>query len=222
MITEERKRALLNSIEKLEAYQELQNLMGRTVAAVNFRQPEKILENFALDREDVSLEFADEGVFEGKEGVTAVVKEIIAKPPKKGEMVDMQLTTPMIEVAGDGNTAEALWWCPGAGAVVSEKAEPQAIWAWGMLAADFIKEKDQWKIWHLHYFRYIKCFYEKGWVEDTTMIHRPNLPMHPLAKPSTYHNPYSPNSVRDGLPACPRPYETYQGTGWMLNRDKTR
>ena len=73
----------------------------------------------------------------------------------------------------------------------NEDSDPDAIWAWGMIGADFICEDGEWKIWHFHYFRYIKCLYEKGWVEDTSMIHRLNTPVHPMAKPTTYHNPYS-------------------------------
>lgn len=222
MVSQERKEKLLAAVCRLEDYQEIQNLMGRATAALNFRQADKILSFFALEEEDVSLEYADEGVFEGRKPVEAVVRDIIAKPPKKGEMLDMQLTTPMIEVAGDRQTAEGLWWCPGAGSVVEEGCEPRAIWAWGMAAVDFIRGRNGWKIWHLHYFRYIRCSYEKGWVEDTSMIHRPNTAMHPLSKPCTYHNPYSPNSVREGIPACPRPYETYTGKEWMLNRDKEK
>ena len=222
MIAEDRKKELIRSIEKLEAYQEIQNEMGRTVAAFNFRQPDRILQRFALDKKDVSVEFADEGVFEGREAVTAIINEVVGVEPKPGEMIDMQLTTPMIEIAGDLQTAKAVWWCPGGGAITHEDKDPDAIWAWGMLAADFVREGNEWKIWHLHYFRYIKCLYDKGWVDDTSMINRLNVPVHPLAKPVTYHNPYSPHSIREAIPASPRPYETYSGSAWMLEKDKTK
>lgn len=223
MITEARKKDVFKNLQKLEAYQEIQNEMGRTVAAFNFRQADKILLHFALEEEDVSLEYADEGVFQGPEAVKVIVEEVVGKTPVKGEMLDLQLTTPMIEVAEDLHTAKAVWWCPGGGAVVKEGSEPEAIWAWGMIGADFIREGEEWKIWHFHYFRYIKCSYDKGWTEDTSMINRPNIPMHPLAKPTTYHNPYSPLTVREAIPACPRPYIAHEGTAdWMLCRDKTK
>lgn len=222
MVTEIRKKELIKNIEKLEAYQEMQNEMGRTIAAFNFREADKVLSHFALEAEGVSVEVADEGVFEGKEAVETIIKETVGAEPKAGEMIDIQLTTPMIEVAGDRKSAKAVWWCPGGGAIPREGEDPEAIWAWGMLAADFINMGGEWKIWHLHYFRYIKCLYSKGWVEDTSMIHRLNKPVHPLAKPTTYHNPYSPLSVREAIPACPRPYETYTDNGWMLEKDKTK
>lgn len=222
MIEKARKEALLNEIKKLDAYHEIQNEMGRTIAAYNFRQADRILSHFALDKEDVSLEYADEGVFEGPDAVQTIVNEVVGAPAKPGEMIDLQLTTPMIEVADDLQTAKAVWWCPGGGAIARENDDPEAIWVWGMIAADFVCENDEWKIWHFHYFRYIKCSYEKGWTEDTSMINRLNTPVHPLAKPTTYHNPYSPLSIRDGIPACPRPYKTYTDAGWMLEKDKTK
>lgn len=210
-------------MQKLEAYNEIQNEMGRLIAAVNFKQAERVLSHFALSREDVSLEYADEGLFEGPEAVRTIISEVLGTPAKPGEMVDIQLTTPMIEVAGDLKTAKAVWWCPGAGSMLKEEGDPEAIWLWGMIAADFVYEDNTWKVWHLHYFRYIKCLYSKGWAEDTSLINRLNVPVHPLAKPIIYHNPYSPLGIRDGIPACPRPYETYteKDKRWWLNRDKT-
>lgn len=221
MIDMERKQRLLANMQRVEAYHEIQNEMGRLIAAFNFRQADRVLSHFALDMDDVSLEYADEGVFEGKNAVTTIINEMVGAQVKPGEMLDMQLTTPMIEVAGDGKTAKTVWWCPGAGAIAQENADPMAIWAWGMIAADFICCGGVWKVWHLHYFRYMKCDYKKGWVEDTSMINRLNTPVHPLAKPVTYHNPYSPLCVREAIPACPRPYKTYTDMSWMLNKDKT-
>jgi hypothetical protein len=221
-VSEERKANLLNSIKRLQAYEEIQNNMGRCMAAFNFRQADKVLSHFALSQTDVSLEYADEGLFEGANAVKQIIGEVVGAPVKPGEMLDMQLNTPIIEVATDLKTAKALWWTPGAGAVPKENAEPEAIWCWGMLAVDFIYEANTWKIWHLHWFRFIKCSYDKGWVKDTSMINRPNIPVHPLSKYVTYHNPYSPLSVRDGIPACPRPYDTWTDSGWMLNKDKSK
>ncbi len=157
MITEERKAALLNAMAKLEAYRQIQNEMGRAVSAFNFRQADQLLSFFALDKKDVSLEYADEGVFRGPEAVKAIIQETVGAEPKPGEMLDMQLTTPIIEIADDLETAKCVWWMPGAGAVPGENEDPTAIWAWGELAVTFICEEGIWKIWKLHYFRYIKC-----------------------------------------------------------------
>lgn len=223
MIDQERKEKLLTNIRKLDSYHEIQNLMGRLTAALNFQRREEILSYFALEKDDVSLEYADEGVFEGRKAIEALLDDLLLHPNEKGYMLDMQLTTPMIEVADDAKTAKGLWWCPGISSVHANE-ETKALWCWGMTGADFLFDGKQWKVWHLHYFRLIRCDYKKGWVEDTSMINRLNTPLHPLSKPSTYHNPYSPLSIREGIPACPRPYASYEESdkNWMLNKDKSR
>ena len=221
MTERNRKEELLLALNKLEAYHEIQNEMGRLTAAFNFHQKERVREHFAMELADVSLEYADEGRFEGPEAVDAALEELLGGEAKPGEMLDLQLTTPMIEVADDGKTAKCVWWCPGVGACTDEEGA-HALWIWGQTAVDFIRLQEAWKVWHLHYFRLIKCSYEKGWVEDLSRINRFNTPMHPKSLPSTYHNPYSPLSIRDGIPCPPRPYHTYTQADrfWELNRDK--
>ena len=221
-VSEERKTNLVSAVRRLQAYEEIQNNMGRLIAAFNFRQADKVLGHFALGRPDVWLEFADEGVFEGPDAVRQIVMETVGAPVKPGEMLDLQLNTPIIEVARDLQAAKGVWWAPGGGAIPQDDAPPKAIWYFGMVAVDFIFLDGAWKVWHMHWFRFIKCSYEKGWVEDTSMINRLNVPVHPLAKPTTYHNPYSPLSIRDGIPAAPRPYDTWADSGWMLERGKSR
>lgn len=221
-VSAERKASLVDAVKRLQAYEEIQNNMGRLMAAFNFRQADKVLSHFALERPDVWLEFADEGVFEGPDAIRQIIGETVGAPVKAGEMLDLQLNTPIVEVARDLRTAKGVWWSPGGGAIPQDEGLPKAIWYFGMVAVDFICVDDTWKIWHMHWFRFIKCSYEKGWVEDTSMINRPNTPIHPLAKPTTHHNPYSPLSIRDGIPAAPRPYDTWTDSGWMLERDKSR
>ncbi len=222
MITEERKARLAAAMNRLGAHHEIQNEMGRIAAAINFHQVDKVLERFALERDDVWLEFADEGVFRGAEAVRAILNELVGTPYARGELTDIELTTPIIVVAEDQDSARALWWVPGIGTIAPDGAEPRAIWTFGQIAADFVRADGAWKVLHFHYFRTVKSSYEEGWVKDTSMVNRPNTAMHPLSSPSSYHSPYTPLSVRDGIPAAPRPYASYDGAAWMLETDKSR
>ena len=222
MTDQERKDRLFRSMRKLEAYRIIQNEMGRVTAAFNFRQPEPILARFALDRPEVSLEYCDEGRFEGPEAVARKIREVVGAPQKPGELVDLQLTTPMIEIAEDLSSARCLWWIQGIGSLPREGRDPQPIWIWGQAAADFIPEENTWKLLRLHYFRLIKCDYHKGWVEDTSMRNRLNTPLDPEAKACSYHNPYGPQAIREGLPCPPKPYGTAEDgcRFWELDRNK--
>lgn len=38
----------------------------------------------------------------------------------------------------------------------------------------------------------------------------------PDLEPTTYHNPYTPESTQDSVPPAPKPYSTYDGPEWMI------
>jgi hypothetical protein len=220
-VSPERKAALVKAIRTVQAYQEVANALSRFMTALNYRQADAALECFALKQADVSWEFADEGVFRGPDVVRQIIKETIT-PPKIGEMLDQTLLSPGIEIADDLKTARAWWRGAGFGAIWRVEVLPGATWNWDNFAADLIYEDDAWKLWHAHSFRMIKCHYEPGWGVDTSLINRLNIPVHPLAKPSTYHNPFSPLSIREAIPAVPTPYQTWTDSSWMLERDKSK
>ena len=56
------------------------------------------------------------------------------------------MTTPIIEVAKDGETAKGLWLMYGAETMKKEDGKVSAYWAAGQFAMDFIKEDGEWKI----------------------------------------------------------------------------
>ncbi|ACM31326.1 nuclear transport factor 2 family protein [Agrobacterium rhizogenes] len=61
-------------------------------------------------------------------------------------------TTPVIEVAGDGETAKGVWYSPGLGLETKFKGGKIGLNAsmfWEKYAGDFINEDGVWKIWHL-------------------------------------------------------------------------
>ncbi len=66
-----------------------------------------------------------------------------------GLMFIHTLTTPLVEVAEDGKTAQAMWYAPGHGASLDPERGCGAMWMYEKYAVDFIRESDEWKIWHL-------------------------------------------------------------------------
>jgi hypothetical protein len=63
------------------------------------------------------------------------------------------LTTPVIEIAGDGKTAKGLWYSPGVNIVGSAmeegKTSMRGEWRMTKYGVDFAKEDTRWKIWHI-------------------------------------------------------------------------
>ena len=71
------------------------------------------------------------------------------KPHGAGYMAFDPASTGLVELAGDGKTAKALFYC------IAQRTEPngdgtaKALWWPHKLAVDMVKQGDQWKIWHL-------------------------------------------------------------------------
>jgi hypothetical protein len=105
------------------------------------------------------------------------------------------LTTPVIEVAGDGETARAVWFCPGL-----EGLTP----TWMKFGCDFKQQDGEWKIWHLHVYGIATGLTEKdSYTPITTASKGAN-------KPPTTSWEYS-NTAKyiPYEPEPPQPYDTW-------------
>ncbi len=81
-----------------------------------------------------------------------------------GSFVANNLTAPLIELAGDGKTAKGLWYLYGTD--VDLKAQgPSSEWVFGRVGADFIKEGDTWRLWHLLVVEDVRAPYRHKWTE---------------------------------------------------------
>ena len=58
-------------------------------------------------------------------------------------------STPLVEIAGDGKTAQGVWYSIAQETTGRAGGASTALWRGEKLAADFVKEDDGWKIWHL-------------------------------------------------------------------------
>lgn len=59
------------------------------------------------------------------------------------------LTTPIIEIAGDGQTAKGFWYTPGAILSTSDGRTGEGVNMWERYGGDFVREGGQWRILHL-------------------------------------------------------------------------
>lgn len=65
-----------------------------------------------------------------------------------GDLVMHTLTTPNIQIADDGQTAQGIWMSIGLCSSAGKDGKPSYAWMWEKFGVDFIKEGSQWKIWH--------------------------------------------------------------------------
>lgn len=82
-----------------------------------------------------------------------------------GEWLIHTLTTPIIEIAGDGKTAKAMWYSPGAYIGAKPDGTASGTWFFEKYGVDFAKEDGQWRIWHIQMFYDFTGPLEKGFAD---------------------------------------------------------
>ncbi len=122
------------------------------------------------------------------------------------------LTTPIIEIAGDGKTAKAFWYTIGWTSGMHD-GKGEAGWSFERYGIDFVKEDGDWKIWHFHVYNDFDTPYEKNWVQNAidtgrqggVTTARPGLEQY--FTPTVFHKSYDPKVDNNPLnPPPPVPY----------------
>jgi hypothetical protein len=156
------------------------------------------------------------GIYDEPEGVLRWKKmEGFGKPREKGAFPMHGMTTPVIEVAKDGETARGLWLMIGAeSGQFPGEAEARACWAAGQFAMDFIKENGEWKIWKYNTTGLIYSPFEKGWHKENAevlegMLAREFPEDEQADRPASYAWMWSPKDYFQNIPPVPLAYETW-------------
>jgi hypothetical protein len=202
-------------VQRLEDIHEIQNLMGREQFFHMAALHDRVMELWAKKTPEVSVQISSMGKWEGTEGLKKVNDyHKYTWGDAVGEMSVHTLTTPIIEVAGDGKTARGVWLSPGARAEKKQKTNKyEAYWMWLKYGCDFVKEDGMWKIWHTHAYGIFRVPYDKSWVEvDKEQPDANSLQLPDELKPSVSglaDYPYSTTAAPRNFPEPPGLYETF-------------
>jgi hypothetical protein len=146
--------------------------------------------------------------------------DIAVKPENyaAGILWSHTLTTPVIQIAGDGKTAKGIWmsW----GHVTNPTDEGfMSTWAYEKYGMDFVKEDGEWKIWHLHTFVDFYSPVNGSWTNPATNMaankdkkEQKEFPKDPMYEYGEYYTGYSPSTVPVMEPKPPVPYYTFSET----------
>ncbi len=224
-----------------EDFRELTNLMGRYQYLHTGGEMDRIgRELFAWDAPDAHSEYGPLGVFYGKKCLDFfdAVKEQFChgKPETDPGLLEIhQITTPVLEIAEDGQTAKGMWMSTGA---IMMRIDPESetgcsfTWDTGKYAVDFLKVDGVWKIWHLHVCDMWRAAFDEDPVANaggapawTTqeMIDGYNRraaageDVRPFGfpipdAPTTFHYAYNAESPAPREPRPPVPYRTFSET----------
>lgn len=196
--------------QRLNDIHEIKNLMSRYAHFHAAGQYDAEADLFAQKTPGAKIDLLGWGVYEGIEGIRRfanVYKFLEGGLP--GQLHMHPLTTPVIEVAGDGKTAKGVWICPGLNTVPIPGEKMQAFWSWCKYGVDFVKEDNNWRLWHVYVAGILMTPYEKSWVEA------PPAPPPPMEgelrpdRPSPHLWMYSPSAITEYDPVLPEPYETW-------------
>lgn len=227
-------------VDRWEDRREIKNLMGKYVTSLLLKKEKTMFESFWSEKDDICMG-VNEGYYQGSGAIkgfyqaldkyTAATRDLLAKlfpeetagkTPDElygiGQFEFKSINNPVIEIAADGETAKGMWGCYGNVTTVTTRG-PVSHWVFATCAADFIREDDRWKIWHLLYLEDVNSPTGHSWSEGVDPY--PELPEFapladiPLPEPNVkqvlrerYHSdrPFS------RLPGIPEPYDSFAGT----------
>lgn len=226
--------SVLADLERRIAIQEdkqaISNIMGRYQYLMTGGQNGKIgRELYAWDVPGNHCEYGPLGVYEGQNAIDFFDKvDVNLCNGKKGGTANgtleyHQITTPVIEIAGDRKTAKAMWMSTG----VMITLEEGFYWDNGKYAVDFIRTEKGWKIWHLHVCDLLRMGFDEDPVKNAKPL-EPVMTPDRVAEckktgegpegfpvpdgPTTFHYAYCNDHSAPREPLPPEPYETFSDT----------
>lgn len=226
---------------RFEDQRDLRNIIGKISYCCTLKREKDIFPLFWSSREDVCLGVND-GWYEGPDAVKGYFEAFYERtlyttkflknlyPEKLGEMSEEEaygvammnikpVDTAVIEIAADGATGKGVWYVRGSHNELTT-AGPVAFWTFGAFAVDFVRENNEWKIWHMQYLEDLCAPAGKDWGKKEPESYPPMKGyenVEPFVKPEPttkvclreYYSPDRPFSV---LVEPPVPYETFEET----------
>lgn len=222
---------LLHMADVVEDTTAIANIMGAFTFLNCYKQHKRQFENWSQNEPTITL---NDGKYVGYEAVKAFfvdyheaqtrwANETMRKlfPEELGDKSDEEIwavgsntvlnfTTPLIEVAFDGQTAKGMWYVYGSTTEVYSTG-PKAAWNFGRCAVDFVKEDGVWKIWHMTMFTDIQCPVGGNWGKDKMYPHEGVEIPEPTVK-EHYYTGYGEDFLSLVEPPLPEPYDTFANT----------
>jgi hypothetical protein len=170
---------------------EIENVFAHYMYLHNAFQDEKIKALWARrGTPGISAQYSNVGVYTDYDKIMAYHS---GRPSPVGKLVFHYLTTPMIEVAEDGQTAKGVWIAAGVeSGLMSREQAAQApeflfekgertgnevhgkrVWAhWVQMKypVDFIRQDGQWKIWHFRCLEISRARFDQNWIATAAEI----------------------------------------------------
>ena len=200
MATLEELQARLTRLEDIRQIKNLQKIYGYYQ---DYGQWQKIVDLFSDN--NPSVEEADRGVYQGKEGIKRYFIDLLGggpnRPRRPGILSIMFQLQGVVTVDANGKTAKGRWYGMGMEAkpIISlHEGELRQTWIHGVYENEYVKEDGKWKFKKLYFNLTFRTPYEDGWLKVPVVgqngpdeVIKPDAP--PTAYfpyPSGYHVPF--------------------------------
>lgn len=198
-------------LDRWHAQHEIRNLMGRFAIFCSAGQFTRAAALFS-ETNQVYLQQSDVGIYEGRASVYAYFEQL-EKNAVAGSFRMIPITSEVIEVAGDGESAQGMWFINGLSAVKDPgnlSAAAADLWINDKLAVEFVRENGAWRILRMNINEEMRATYYKSWGE---YAEQPDYPafdhMAEPDRPATRHKPFSDTRKSGKNLTTPEPYGSY-------------
>ena len=218
-------------VGRFEDRRDVKNLAGKYVMSLLLKKEPTILAELWSGREDISLG-VNGGYYAGRKALEDYYASIDAATRQKAQVVKSvfpedlgeysdeklygrgpmeirSLDNAIIEVADDGATAKGFFYVFGLVTDITTRV-PISNWVLGSICFDFIRENDQWKIWHVLYLEDVDTPAGKKWGNPDAIKEFPEMPGFAAMKDAALAQPNVPMELRAlytgsrPLQSCPR------------------
>lgn len=229
-------------IGRWEDQRDIKNLMGRYVLDVLLQREGELFDLYWCKKSQNPVLGTQKGYYNGAAAIRDYYSSIVQIdkfnaerlcemfPERFGESAPEDLfgignydmlpvDTPVIEIASDGKTAKGIWHSAGSKICVGTSG-PVQYWSMGYFCGDFVREDDQWKIWHLVFAEEYGFPGGQSWAVPETSY--PEIGAFSVfsqcpkvAEPSIKSEiwpRYSQRRAFVGTPLIPKPYDTFSET----------
>ena len=216
----EEKRAMLQEeneerqyyIDRWNQEHMIRNLLSRFAYYYSAGQYMRCASMFT-DTDQGYLQISDVGIYEGKEAINGYFSQL-EKNAVEGSFRMMPLTSEILELADDMESAQAMYFINGISAIKdpSDPAKPAGdIWINDKFAAELVKEDGQWVILRLNINDTMRAAYHKSWGDYAAAPEYPSFDTFPQpSRPATRYMPFSPERNSQKNLTTPEPYGTFE------------
>ncbi|MGI5888170.1 MAG: nuclear transport factor 2 family protein [Oscillospiraceae bacterium] len=185
---------LEKKVSRLEAKDEIRNLMSRFAFLQSSARYKEIMDDLFSKRKDRSYEEGYSGVYTDDKFSPDLIlsyfknrygcyEDEASREKLKGNLVTNAFSSPFIEVSEDCMSARGYWITIGQETIVLSDGERSGVpsidemqpdengkrhrvyWIWQKYDVEFIREDGSWRILHMHAYEAARGTYHKDWVE---------------------------------------------------------